>query len=194
MLVSGEYDVSLVDEKTGKWSEPLFVKENLILLSWGFMACRCLGVADADYAVKAAYIEFANVGSPSDPVAIPSYERSDGLDYFNALPPDRDFLRVTLAGTPSIDIAPGYEENFISGVNGNRVQFPFQTTGSTGILGRTFSESVNSKVFGITLVATPVPADRTMDVILSRGYFNENDQQLKQVGVQIGIRWRISFK
>ena len=191
--VRGDYTFYHVREDDGSWV-PLFDRKNTILFSWGFLAARALGLGDPAYKVAAAYLEFANVVNPGDPVPVPTYDRSAGLSYFTGLPVSQDYLRVPLAGAPAIDNAPGYEPYFVAGTSGNRVTFTAQSAGSQGVLGRPFSDAANSKVFGITLVATPVVGDPTQDVILSRGYFRTADQQLKQTGLQLGVRWRIAFE
>jgi hypothetical protein len=192
-ICSGEYTIFDIDEETGLWT-PRFSKQNLVLYSWGFIACQCIGLGSQAYKVGAAYVEYLNVPLPGQAVPVPTYDRSSGLAYFNSLPPNQDYLRVPLAAVPTIDIAPGSEPYFIAGVNGNRVTFVAQTAGTFGVNGVTFSDAVRSKVFGISLVATPNYADHTADIILSRGYFNVSDQQLKQTGSQVGIRWAIAFR
>lgn len=191
--VRGEYDVGWIREDDGSWV-PLFTRKNLILYSWGYLAAQSLGLGNPAYKVAAAYIEYKNVVNPGDPVPIPAYDRTAGLAYFTTLPVNQDYLRVPLAGFPTIDIAPGFEPYFISGLTGNRVSFVAQSAGSQGVLGRPFSDAALSKIFGITLVATPVLSDPTQDVILSRGYFRMQDQQLKQTGLQLGVHWRIAFE
>ena len=192
-LCRGAYSVHLVDEVTGRWGPALLRKHNLLPYSWGFLACQCIGLGNPAYQVAGAYLEYQNLVNPTDTVPAPTFDRTTSLTYYNALPANQDFLRVALAGPPTIDIAPGSEPYFIAGVSGNRVTFVAQSSGTQGALGRAFSDTAHSKVYGIALVATPVLADRTHDVILSRGYFNPPDQQLKQVGSQVGVRWSISF-
>jgi hypothetical protein len=192
-IASGHYQVGYVHEATGAWT-PLFDKDNLLLYTWGFIACQTLGLGDSSYKVNAAYLEYENLTNPTDPVSVPAFGRADGLDYYNGLGGNRDFLRVALAGTPTIDIAAGYEDYFIADVTGNRCKFTLQSAGTHGVLGRPFSEVNNSKACGIALVATPVFADRAQDVILARGYFDVDDQPLKTLGAQIGVRWYVAFK
>lgn len=188
-VASGEYDVGYVGP--GGWRH-LFTKRNLLLYTWGYVAAKCVGQGDATFKVAAAYLEYENVTNPSDAVSVPSYGRADGLSYYDGLGANRDFLRVALAGTPSIDVSPGYESYFTTG--GNRVTFDLQSSGTAGVLGRPFSDANNSKACGVALVATPSPADRTQDVILARGYFDVADQPLKLAGSQIGVRWKVSFR
>ena len=193
-MVRGETDVCLVDETTGIWSPPLFTRKNQVMYGWGFIVAQCMGVGNLAYKVAAGYLEYKNVVNPTDPVPVPTFLRSDGLSYFQSLPANQDYLRVPLAATPTIDIQPGYEPYFLAGFSGNRLTFKIQSSGSVGVNGVPYSNASNSKVFGLTLVATPVLSDPTKDVILSRNYFNVADQQLKQQGSQIGVNWRIAFE
>jgi hypothetical protein len=190
--VTGSYEVGLVDERTGVWT-PLFSRENLLPYSWGFIAAKCIGMGDVSYKASAIYLEYENVADPDDVVTIPAYDRTSDLSYYNGLSGNKDFLRVALAGVPTLDIATGYESYFTSGVSGNRVTYTAQSVGSYGVLGRAWSEASNSKAYGVAVVATPVPSDRSQDVILSRGYFAEEDQLLKATGQQVQVRWKHTF-
>lgn len=191
-VASGRYQVGYLDESSGRWT-PLFEKDNLLLYTWGYLAARTLGQGDVTYKVSTAYLEYQNVAAPGDAVAVPSFTRASDISYYNGLGAGRDFLRVALTGTPSIDIHEGYESYFSAGT-GNRVTFVLQSAGTAGVLGRPFSHLNNSKACGIALVATPVEADRSQDVILARGYFEVADQPLKVNGSQIGVRWKVSFQ
>jgi hypothetical protein len=191
--IEGEYEACLVDEATGRWGPPLFRKRNLFAFGWGGIITQLLA-GNLAFKVAAGYLEYKNVVNGTDPVPVPVYDRTSGLAYFNGLPANQDFLRVPLVGLPAIDTTTDYLPYFTPGVNGNRVTFKLQTTGTVGVLGLPFSNTVNSKLFGLTLVATPLFADRTQDLILSRGYFGVPDQQLKQVGSQLGVNWRIAFR
>lgn len=191
--IFGEYEIFLINPD-GSWEpKALFKRKNLILFSWGFAVAKALGQGDPKFKISAAYIEYKNVATPATPVTIPAYGRENANTYYSSLPSGQDFLRVPIAGTPTIDIGTGYSSHFIPGYNGNRITVVAQTAGTVGFLGRPFSNSVNSKIFGIALVATPVFADYTQDVIISRGYFDQADQIVKPASSQIGIRWRITF-
>lgn len=192
MHITGSYEVGLINERTGVWT-PLFSRGNLLPYSWGFVAAKCIGVGDVSYKAAAIYLEYENVASPSDVITVPAYDRTSDLSYYNGLSGNKDFLRVALASTPTIDIAPGYESYFTAGVSGNRVTYTSQSVGSYGVLGRPWSEASNSKAYGIAIVATPVPSDRSQDVILSRGYFAEGDQLLKTSGHQVQVLWKHTF-
>ena len=167
---------------------------NTVLYDWGFIAAKAIGEGDASYRVNTMYIEFENVSPSSTAVAIPTFTRDAGLTYYNGLAGNQDFLRVELLGLPAISIESGYEAYF--GANeGNLLTFVAQSSGTAGVLGNaTFSAANNSKVFGAALVAAPVFADRTQDVVFSRTYFTpDTNQVLKQASSQIGLSWEVPF-
>lgn len=183
------YDV----DKTGSWL-PLFEVHNQIQKPWGFMAAKLFGEGDSKYKVAGMYLEFENVADPSDPVSIPEFSRDEGLEYYDNLSGDRDYLRLNLLGVPSIEIAPGFESIFEKGVSGNRLTFFAQSSGVAGAHGVEFSADVNSKAVGVALVAVPGVLDRTQDVIFARGYFDVSDQIVKGASKQIGVGWQEDFK
>ena len=77
---------------------------------------------------------------------------------------------------------------------GNLLTFLAQSSGSTGVNGTTFSAAQNSKVSGAALVAAPVFADSTQDIVFSRTYFDPTSNQvLKQASSQIGLSWEVPF-
>jgi len=129
-------------------------------------------------------------------VTKPTFGRDEGRDYYQdlSLSASRDFLRVPLLVQPTIGIETGFEDYFTAGVDGNKLTFFTQTQGTAGFHGKTFSDSVNSKVFGVALVATPVFADPTLDVVFARSYFDTDDQVEKLASSQVGITWDISFE
>lgn len=139
------------------------------------------------YQIAAMYLEFDNSGLTISP---PAFNRSGGKAYYDGLDtdPNRDYLRValtaaTLDSTDSTDYA-----------RGNRVTFFGQTAGVTGNHGKTFASAANSVVFGGALVATPVFADQTQDLVLSRFYFSDSSNQLAKLdGSQIGLNWRFKL-
>lgn len=189
-LVKGEVTLWLVDEHTGAWT-PKCTVANSVQFYWGSIAAHTFR-GETSHLPAGCYIEFKNVASPSDTVPTPSFVRSDNLGYYNGLPSDQDFLRVTLSAVPAISIAAGYS-SFFTAPDGNELTFMAQTAGTAGVLGRTFSDSVNSKVFGVGLLAYPVFADRTKDVLFARTYFSGANQQLKLANAQIGVTWKISY-
>jgi hypothetical protein len=191
-LIEGLPSIHLIDPE-GNWHFRGRTM-NDILYSWGFIVAQQLRAANQGYHIRKMYIEFENVASPGDPAGIPVFTRDEGLEYYNNLGPSNDFLRVDIIQTPGITIAPGFESYFTDGVDGNELGFVAQTSGTTGVLGRTFSDTVNSTVIGGALIASPDPDDRTKDVIFNRGYFDVAEQVPKEAGSQVGITWPVRFK
>ena len=185
--------VRLWTKRAGVWV-PRAVIQNQIQYSWGMIAAQAMGRGDASYAIHGMYIEFENVASPGDAVTIPTYGRDEGVEYYDDLVSSsvRDFLRVALLQDPLLGVEAGYENYFGDG-EGNKLTFFAQSQGTTGIHGKTFSDTVNSKVFGAALVATPVFSDRTQDIVFARSYFAVDEQTVKEASSQVGISWEISF-
>ena len=197
--VKGRVGLWRVDETTGTLTL-LAQKRNQIQYSWGFIAAKQIGYRRSsdrpDYHISAMYIEYENQADPETPISISSFDRGVGLPYYNALAldPVRDYLRVPVRLEPTLTIAAGFENYFTLGTTGNQLTFFAQTSGVTGVNGKTFGASVNSKVYGVALVATPVFSDRTQDVVFSRTFFDVGDQTTKEPSSQIGITWDISFE
>lgn len=176
--------------------EHLFGKPNQLQHGWGYAAAQCLGKGNRSYKIAAMYIEFENTASSGDPVTAPTYDRAEGVEYYQdlELSVDRDFLRVPLLVEPEIGIETGYEDSFTAGESGNKLTFFTQTQGTTGFHGKTFSDSVNSTIFGVALVATPEFSDPTKDVVAARTYFEVADQVVKLPNSQVGVTWDWAFK
>ena len=170
-------------------------RPNQIQYSAGFVAAQCIGFGDKKFRINGMYIEYENLADPEDPVVVPTYTKADGIEYYEDLQSSgtRDFLRVPLVQLPLLGVVTGFEDYFQEG-QGNSLTFFALTQGSTGVHGKTFSDSVNSKVCGVALVATPVFGDRTQDVIFARTYYDPSDQILKEPAHQIGVTWEIQFK
>lgn len=166
---------------------------NQIQWSWGEIACKLLGDGDSSYKIAGMYIEFENVASSGDTVTSPSFDRSEGIEYYSSLSSSasRDFLRVQLISTPKASLISGYEGSTTSV---NQLTFYAQSSGSTGVHGKTFSAAANSKVFGLALVAIPKWEDRTQDLVFAREYYPTAQQVLKQTSSQIGVSWTEQFK
>jgi hypothetical protein len=173
---------------------PVAEVQNQLQYTWGFIAAQSLGLGDVKYQIDAMYIEFENVAAPANPVTVPTYDRSEGLEYYDDLSASgtKDYIRASLASNPALGVKTGYESHFGAG-EGNQLTFFAQTSGAIGVHGKTFSDSVNSKVYGAALIATPVFADPTQDVIFARTYFSVSEQVVKEASSQIGITWEISF-
>lgn len=176
--------------------EPVTFKLNQIQYDWGFIAAQCIGLGKREYRVAGMYMEFENVASPGDPVTVPTFGRDEGVEYYDDLVASgvRDYLRTPLTQNPMLGIETGFENFFTDGVDGNKLTFFAQSQGTEGVHGKTYSDSVNSKIFGAALVATPVFADKTQDVVFARSYFAVSEQTLKEASSQIGISWEVSFE
>jgi hypothetical protein len=192
-MPKGKYTIFEIDEETGLWT-PLFSKENQIQYAWGVVATQALALGNANFRINAMYIEFANVASPGTPVSIPTFPRSDNLNYYQSLPAGRDYLRVPLLSSPQLSVGSGYSAYFTGiGVSNNQATFLAQTAGSVGVNGTPFSTANNSTVAGIALVAAPVWADHTQDWVFARDYYLVSQQVLKQASKQIGCSWQQLF-
>lgn len=142
-----------------------------------------------NYHLGAMYLEFENNSGAA--VVAPSFTRSGGISYYNDLISHAtiDYLRVpltavTLTSTDSTKF-PG----------GNRITAFAQTQGVTGVHGKPFNATQQSRVFGMALVVTPEFSDATQDLVFSRYYFDDTDDQLiKLVGSQIGVEWRLDLE
>ena len=162
---------------------------NLVLYDWGAAAIRLFATGEQRYRISMMYIEFENVSNPSDTVTVPTMTRSDSNTYYNSLSgnPVRDYLRVPILGHQlSSSDQTLYPKN-------NVVNFFAQTAGTSGVHGKPFSDTNNSKVFGMALVAAVDELDPTKDIIISRFYLPTTQQQLKAPNTQIGVEWRLQF-
>jgi hypothetical protein len=162
---------------------------NLVLYDWGAAAIRLFATGEQRYRISMMYIEFENVSNPSDPVTAPTMTRSDSNTYYNSLSgnPVRDYLRVPILGHQlSSSDQTLYPKK-------NVVNFFAQTAGTSGVHGKPFSDTNNSKIFGMALVAAVDELDPTKDIIISRFYLPTSQQQLKAPNTQIGVEWRLQF-
>lgn len=179
---------------------PLHDQHNQIQYAWGHVAARQLGYRPQpdrpSYHISAMYLEFENVANPGDTVTVSAFDRDLGITYFDELmySPVQDFLRVPLRLEPALGISSGYEEFFTAGLNGNQLTFFAQTAGLSGVHGKLFSHTVNSKIYAATLVATPVFSDRTKDAVFARTVFEDAHQVTKEASSQVGITWDIAFE
>jgi hypothetical protein len=189
----GLVDIWDVDEKSGLW-RLLFRQKNQIQYEWAAIACQLFGFGKVEYKINAVYIEYENVAAGADPVSIPSFDRTEGREYFSGLSGPRDYLRVPLLSSPQLAVADGYSDYFTgTGTDFNQLTFLAQTTGTSGSRGTAFGDSVNSKVAGLALVSTPDWSDATKDLIFGRAYFAQSKQVLKQSAHQIGVSWKQIF-
>ena len=188
MKVAGQVQLSLVHPRHG-WIPLTQFKSNLVLFDWGSIAANLFSKAVPDYRIGGMFIEFENVASPGDPVVEPTFDRDDGLEYYNGLisTPDRDYLRVPLISSMTDN---SNSANFPAD---NRVTYHSQSIGAVGVHGTTFSDLVNSKIFGAGLVGFKNNGDSSQDIVMSRFYFDVSEQQVKLPTSQVGITWVITF-
>jgi len=163
------------------------------MVNSGWAIAKSLGLGDRDYMINRLYIEFENVAAPANPVSIPSFNNTDGLSYYQNLVAPQDYLSVPLLGTPQLGIVSGYESYFTAGVDGNQLTFTAQTAGSVGINGVTFSNALNSKIFGIALVAAPDSGDMTKDILIARGYYTVANQLIVPAAGQVHVSATLEF-
>lgn len=140
--------------------------------------------ATGQHYIAGAYIEFENNGGA--PVAPPTFLQSEGREYYDGLESDanRDYLRVSavFSALESTD-----EDRYPLG---NQARFILLTQGVAGEHGKPFSDLVSSRVYGGALVAFVDPDDPTQDLLHSRFYFEDPDDQLvKPAGDQIHLSW-----
>lgn len=161
-------------------------RKNLVMYDWAAIVARLL-TGDVNYKLGAMYIEFENVASPGDPVAVPTYGRDDGKSYYDGLAgdPARDYLRVPIFATGRTSS----DETLFP--LGNVLNLYARTAGVVGVNGLPFTGAANSTVFGAALVATPDFADQTQDLIFSRFYCEEEEQQGKSDNGQIASEWEL---
>lgn len=162
---------------------------NLILYDFGFLAGKQLFDPEINYRIAVMYIEFENTADPEDEIVLPTVEREDGIDYYNALlsDPIRDYLRVPIFATSS----DKSDDSLYA--NNNRWTIFARTTGVLGVHGKAFSNASNSKVFGAAVVAAVNSDDPTQDILMSRFYVEGSEQQLKLATSQISAEYQVTF-
>jgi hypothetical protein len=172
------------------WLPQTKYKHNLVVYEWGAIVTRLLGLGQINYRIAGMYLEFENVASPGDPVAVPTFDRTRDIEYYNNLVGSgvRDYLRVPLTAHT---IASSDEALY---PKGNLITFFARSQGLQGVHGKTFSDSVNSTVFGGSLIAFVDDTDATQDLILSSFYFDTDDQQPKLSTSQVGLEWELTLQ
>lgn len=169
----------------GIWKPYGFWEDNLTLYDWAEIYGMLLrGEPDGrQYRIGGMAIEFENNGGAA--VSPPAFDRSGGKSYYDGLSSSgtRDYLRVPLSGHLMAD----------SG-NGKKITFLAQTAGVTGVHGKTFSDTVSSRVFGAALMAFPEGEDdSSLDIVHSRFYYTAANQLIKQAGSQITVTWPLTL-
>lgn len=181
-----------LDDWVKQWTPATDFMHNDFLYEWGAIVGNLLARRGLQYGIGGLYIEFENVASPGDPVSAPAFTRAagEGVEYYDALSGsgDRDYLRVPLI------IATVDSTDAIRYPKGNRVTFFAQTSGVEGVHGKTFSDTVNSVVFGAALVAFVDETDHTQDIVLSRFYSEVAKQKPKLSTSQIGMEWKVTLE
>lgn len=138
--------------------------------------------------VSAMYMEYENLADPGDTPSIPTYDRTEGIEYYNGLSssPNKDFLRIPITVSP--DISSSDEDIY----DGNVVTFFAVSEGLAGFHGKAFGPSSNSAVYGAGLISSPDPSDQSLDRLFARTYTGIN-KILKETGFEIGITWQVRF-
>lgn len=163
------------------------------LVTSGFAIAKTLGLGDSSYKINRMYLEFENVAAPGTAVSVPTFLVTAGLAYYQGLLAPKDYLSVPLLGQPTLSIATGYESYFTAGVDGNKLTFLAQSVGSVGVNGTAFSNALNSKIYGVALVAAPDSGDPTEDIVVARGYYSVADQMVKPAAGQVHVSVDIEF-
>jgi len=139
-----------------------------------------------EYRVAGVYFEYENnAGSPT----IPTFDRETTIDDFQSLVAPQDYVRSELAAVPTI----GTGDSTSSGnpyIN-NRAQFFGLATVDEGENGEPFSAAANSKIVSVGLVAMPVLADPTRDLLYAR--FAPASEFTVESGRNPGITWTTEF-
>lgn len=171
------------------WTPVREFKRNKVTMEWGALVGQLLTKGETKYRIAGMYLEFENVGSPGDPVSAPTLTRTRTVDYYNSLAGSgaRDYLRVPMTAT-TFD-----SSNAVTFPKGNRPTFFARSQGLQGVHGKTFSDSVNSVIFGASLVAYVDDTDATQDLIFSSIYFDTDEQQPKLATSQVGIEWELTL-
>ena len=180
--VWGEPEASLI------WTPQTEFKKNLVLNQWATIVAKLLTSGDARYRIAGMYLEFENTASPGDPVSAPTLNRTRDVTYYDNLSGSgvRDYLRVSMTATQLLSNGSGF--------NNNQMIFFARSQGTTGVHGKTFSDSVNSTMFGASLVAFVDNNDATQDLLLSSFYFEIADQQQKLSTSQVGLEWELTLQ
>jgi hypothetical protein len=174
----------------GTWHSKQNFEKNSILYEWATIVGELLRNAPdrKPYHLGGMYIEFENNGGSA--VSPPTVARDEGGNYYEDLlmHATRDYLRVPMT---AVTLTSTDDELFPFG---NRVTSFAQTAGLTGVHGKTFSAAQQSRIYGAALVAFPDFGDATQDLVFSRFYYSDPDNQMvKLVGSEVGIEWRINL-
>lgn len=147
---------------------------------------------DNTHPINCIYIEFMNVASPGDAVAVPSATPAEGLEYYDNLASDRDFIRSPIVGPSELSIASGFTPYFGDG-EGNTLTLRSETAAVAGELGRPFADSSNSKVYGLALVAVSDWTDRSKDILIQRAYYSVGAEQVLKPAGNFQVKYPLTF-
>lgn len=147
---------------------------------------------DNSHPINCIYIEFMNVANPGDDVAVPSATRAEGLEYYDNLAADRDFIRAPIVGPSELSIASGYTPYFGDG-EGNTLVLRSETAAVAGELGRAFANSSNSKVYGLALVCVSDWTDRSKDIVVQRAYYSDGAEQVLKPAGNFQVKYPLTF-
>ena len=188
--VTGKVQASYV--KGDIWTPISDWEDNLVLYEWANIVSSLVYPASdsKDYTLKGMYLEYESNNSGATINPTPTFDRTGGVQtapsYWENLGTNRDYLRLKV---------DSYKK--VVGTNEVTITFRAQSTGAAGTKTTspvTFSDSVNSRVYGCALAAYPGgTADKSQDLVFSRFYFSGSSQIDKLAGSNIGIAWSITF-
>lgn len=170
------------------WIAVTEYKRNLVLYQWAEITSKLLTTGDGRFRIGGLYLEFENTTNPGDPVALPSFDRTRNVEYYNELAGSttRDYLRVPLTASPISSAG--------TGLSHNQIMFLARSGGVAGVHGKPFSHASNSVIIGASLVAFIDATDATRDLLFSSFYFAVEDQQQKLATSQVGIEWVLTLQ
>ena len=140
-------------------------------------------------AIATMYLEFVNVDEPATPAAIPSFDRTRAIDYYDDLAdsPDRDYLRLAIQTAHTVSSGGDLPAN-------NGCFWSARASGTIGVHGKPCGVAANSKLVGGVLAASPSWADPTRDILFSAAYLPEDGQLIYIAAAQWTLDWRIELE
>lgn len=157
-------------------------KSNLQVRTWFAAFGPLLLAGDVRYVASHMLFEYVNTGGSVTP---PSFDEVDDIDYYLGITSDvnRDYLRVPILTT-------GYGKTDIDLAYNDILKFHSRSSGTAGVNARAFTAGAGSRVIGGGLVAAPVPADRTQDILIARWY--AGSPKTKVDGSEISLDWELT--
>lgn len=129
---------------------------NLVTYTGGDIIAQLLAGNNA-YRIQAVAFEYQNTAGTPSPAAA---SRSNTNAMLQALSGNFDYLRGALVAAPALSASDGNH-------NYNKALFTALGSGPTGVHGVSFSAASNSKVYAVSLLATPT-GSASGDVIYAR--------------------------